>query len=134
MRSRSTAIDYSGSSFDEFMHEEGILEEAEAIAIKRVIAWQQQREMQRKRISKKVMANRLRTSRSQLDRLLDPKYSNVRSALCPVMPWCWVNGSGKFRMIVSTHRATPARGGGPGVAPTALWSFLLPLPSAYALG
>jgi antitoxin HicB len=77
MRSISKAIDHSGSSFDEFMHEEGILEEAEAIAIKRVIAWQLQREMQKKRISKKAMATRLRTSRSQLDRLLDPKYSNV---------------------------------------------------------
>src|SRR5579859_6571652 len=70
-------IDYSGSSFDEFLREEGTLEEAEAIAIKRVIAWQLQQEMQRKRISKKDMANRLRTSRSQLDRLLDPRYPGV---------------------------------------------------------
>jgi DNA-binding Xre family transcriptional regulator len=71
------SIDHSGSSFDDFLREEGTLEEAEAVAIKRVIAWQLQREMQRKRISKIAMANRLRTSRSQLDRLLDPKYPGV---------------------------------------------------------
>jgi predicted XRE-type DNA-binding protein len=77
MRHKATGNDYSGSSFDEFLRADGTLEEAEAVAIKRVIAWQLQQEMQRKRISKKAMANRLRTSRSQLDRLLDPKYSGV---------------------------------------------------------
>lgn len=77
MRHKSKSIDYSGSSFDEFLRAEGTLEEAETVAIKRVIAWQLQQEMQKKRISKKAMANRLRTSRSQLDRLLDPKYSGV---------------------------------------------------------
>jgi hypothetical protein len=76
MKDKSKRIDHSGSSFDEFLREEGILEEAEA-AIKRVIAWQLRREMQRKRITKKIMAGRLRTSRSQLDRLLDPQYSGV---------------------------------------------------------
>ncbi len=77
MKDKSKPIDHSGSSFDEFLREEGALEEAEAVAIKRVIAWQLQREMQRKRITKKVMAGRLRTSRSQLDRLLDPQYAGV---------------------------------------------------------
>jgi len=77
MKDKSKRIDHSGSSFDEFLREEGMLEEAEAVAIKRVIAWRLQREMQRKRITKKVMAGRLRTSRSQLDRLLDPQYAGV---------------------------------------------------------
>ena len=77
MKRKLKSIDHSGSSFDEFLREEGTLEEAEAVAIKRVIAWQLQQEMQKKHISKKAMANRLRTSRSQLDRLLDPKYSGV---------------------------------------------------------
>lgn len=77
MKDKSKLIDHSGSSFDEFLHEEGMLEEAEAVAIKRVIAWQLQREMQRKRITKKAMAGRLHTSRSQLDRLLDPQYPGV---------------------------------------------------------
>ncbi len=77
MKDKSKPIDHSGSSFDGFLREEGVLEEAEAVAIKRVIAWQLQREMQRKRITKKVMAGRLRTSRSQLDRLLDPQYAGV---------------------------------------------------------
>jgi antitoxin HicB len=70
-------MDYSGSSFDEFLREEGLLEEAETVAIKRVIAWQLQQEMQKKRITKKAMADRLHTSRSQLDRLLDPQYAGV---------------------------------------------------------
>ena len=77
MRGKLKKVDYSGSSFDDFLRDEGTLEEAETIAIKRVIAWQLQQEMKRKRISKKAMASRLRTSRSQLDRLLDPKYSRV---------------------------------------------------------
>ena len=77
MKDKSKRIDYSGSSFDDFLREEGVLEEAETVAIKRVIAWQLRREMQRKRITKKAMAGRLRTSRSQLDRLLDPQYAGV---------------------------------------------------------
>jgi antitoxin HicB len=77
MKDKSKRIDHIGSSFDEFLREEGMLEEAETVAIKRVIAWQLQREMQRKRITKKVMAGRLHTSRSQLDRLLDPQYAGV---------------------------------------------------------
>lgn len=77
MRHKSKHVDHSGSSFDDFLREEGTLEETEAVAIKRVIAWQLHQEMQRKRISKRAMADRLRTSRSQLDRLLDPRYSGV---------------------------------------------------------
>jgi antitoxin HicB len=77
MKNKAKQFDHSGSSFDDFLRDESILEEAETIAIKRVIAWQLQQEMQKKRITKKVMATRLRTSRSQLDRLLDPEYPGV---------------------------------------------------------
>jgi len=66
------AFDHTGSSFDSFLEEEGILEEVEAVAIKRVIAWQLAEAMKVGKISKKIMAERMGTSRSQLDRLLDP--------------------------------------------------------------
>lgn len=68
---------HSGSTFDSFLEEEGVLEEVEAVAIKRVIAWQLAEAMKAGKISKKVMAERLGTSRSQLDRLLDPQNSAV---------------------------------------------------------
>jgi len=64
--------DHSGSSFDSFLEKEGIREEVEAVAIKRVLAWQLERAMQKQQKTKQAMARQLRTSRSQLDRLLDP--------------------------------------------------------------
>jgi DNA-binding Xre family transcriptional regulator len=79
MRNRHRpAFDHTGSSFDSFLEEEGILEEVEAVAIKRVIAWQLAEAMKAGQISKKAMALRLGTSRSQLDRLLDPENSAVQ--------------------------------------------------------
>ena len=63
---------HSGSTFDSFLEEQGIREEVEAVAIKRVLAWQLERAMQRQQKTKQAMAKELRTSRSQLDRLLDP--------------------------------------------------------------
>lgn len=63
---------HSGSTFDSFLEEEGIREEVEAVAIKRVLAWQLEQAMQKQRKTKQAMAKQLRTSRSQLDRLLDP--------------------------------------------------------------
>jgi len=71
--------DYSGSSFDNFLDEEGIREEVEAVAIKRVLAWQLERAMKEQETTKQAMAKQLRTSRSQLDRLLNP--SNVSVTL-----------------------------------------------------
>jgi len=66
-----------GSSLDDFLAEEGILEEVEAIAIKGVLARQVAEEMQAQRLTKKAMAARMGTSRSALDRLLDPDNSSV---------------------------------------------------------
>jgi len=68
---------HSGSSFEDFLEAEGIREEVESAAIKRVIAWQFEREMKRQRKTKRAMAAELRTSRSQLDRLLDPHNTAV---------------------------------------------------------
>lgn len=70
-------FDHSGSSFDSFLDEEGIREEVESIAVKRVLAWQLERAMRRRQKTKQAMAKELRTSRSQLDRLLDPRNVSV---------------------------------------------------------
>jgi len=70
-------IDHSGSTFDGFLEEEGIRQETEAVAIKRVLAWQLEQAMQQQQKTKQAMAKQLRTSRSQLDRLLDPKNASV---------------------------------------------------------
>lgn len=66
-----------GGLFDEVLKEEGIYEDVQATAIKRVLAWELEKEMQDKKISKMEMARRMDTSRSQLDRLLDPDNSSV---------------------------------------------------------
>jgi antitoxin HicB len=66
-----------GSTVDEFLAEEGMLEELRAVAIKEVIAWQIGQAMKKKKLSKNRMAALMETSRAQLDRLLDPKGGNV---------------------------------------------------------
>ena len=66
-----------GSSFDEFLEEEGLLEASEAVATKRVLAFQLARVMAEQQVSKADMARRMRTSRSALDRLLDPTSPSV---------------------------------------------------------
>ena len=60
-----------GASFDDFLAEDGLLEEASAVAIKRVIAWQLAEAMKASGLTKKALAERMHTSRSHLDRLLD---------------------------------------------------------------
>jgi len=66
-----------GSDFDEFLVEEGLLEEATAVAVKRFIAFQLAEKMSETNLSKAEMARRMETSRSALDRLLDPDNSSV---------------------------------------------------------
>jgi len=61
-----------GSSFDDFLEEEGLRAETEATAIKRVLAYQIEMEMKRAKLTKSAMAEKMHTSRSALDRLLDP--------------------------------------------------------------
>jgi antitoxin HicB len=72
LRKGRTRVDYNGSSFDSFLEQEGIREEVEAVAIKRVLAWELEQAMRKQQKTKQAMAKQLRTSRSQLDRLLDP--------------------------------------------------------------
>jgi predicted XRE-type DNA-binding protein len=67
-----------GSSFEDFLKDEGVLEETNAIAVKRVLAWQLEEEMEKKQISKRAMAAAMKTSRSQLDRILDPDNDRIR--------------------------------------------------------
>ena len=69
---------YIGSSVDGFLKEDGIYEETRDVAIKRVLAWQIKQAMKQKRISKREMAQRMKTSRSQVDRLLDPDNMSVQ--------------------------------------------------------
>ena len=72
---------HMGSSIDDFLKEEGILEEAQVQAIKEVVAWQFAEAMKKKKISKARMATLLKTSRTQVDRLLDPKNDITLSSL-----------------------------------------------------
>ena len=67
-----------GSGFDDLLKEDGLLEEAQNTAIKRVIAWQIQEQMKAQHINKNKMAELTKTSRSQLDRLLDPNNTKVQ--------------------------------------------------------
>ena len=66
-----------GSNFDDFMQEEQLLHTVEAAAVKRVIAFQIAREMKRRKLTKTEMANRMKTSRAGVERLLDPANSSV---------------------------------------------------------
>lgn len=71
-KAKKKANPHIGSTLDEFLEEEGLRAEFEVRAIKEVIAWQLQQEMQERVISKARMAAAMGTSRAQLNRLLDP--------------------------------------------------------------
>lgn len=66
-----------GDNFDDFLEEEGILNEVESAACKKVIAWQIEQEMKARNLSKTEMAKKMNTSRVSLDRLLDPTDNSV---------------------------------------------------------
>ncbi len=66
-----------GSNFDDFLAEEGLLAEAETVALKRVIAFQIMQLMQAQQLTKSELARRMKTSRAALDRLLDETNSSV---------------------------------------------------------
>jgi predicted XRE-type DNA-binding protein len=70
-----------GSSIDDFLRQGNIFEEAQAQAIKEVVAWQLAKAMKKKKLSKARMAVLLKTSRSQVDRILDPKRDITLSSL-----------------------------------------------------
>jgi len=66
-----------GSSLDDFLKEQGVLEETRAIALKEALVWQVQKAMKKEKITKVEMARRMHTSRAALDRLLAPGNASV---------------------------------------------------------
>jgi len=68
---------HKGTTVDSFLEEEGLLDDAEAVAIKRVIAYELETTMRKSRFSKTKMAKKMHTSRSALDRLLDPENTSI---------------------------------------------------------
>lgn len=68
---------HKGSALDDFQAEFGVLPEFQTIAIKEVIAWQLAQEMKNQHLSKRALAALMKTSRTQIDRVLDPKNGNV---------------------------------------------------------
>ena len=65
------------TTLDDFLGKEGKRDEFEAVAVKEVLAWQIEQAMKEKNISRNSLARRMKTSRSQIGRLLDPKDGNV---------------------------------------------------------
>jgi antitoxin HicB len=80
-KKRKSRKSHMGLSIDDFLKKEGIFEEAQAQAIKEVVAWQLDEAMRKKKISKNKMATLLKTSRTQVDRLLNPKGDITLSSL-----------------------------------------------------
>ena len=68
----------TGSRLTDVLAADGLLEDAEAVAIKRVLAWQLDKSMKEQRVTKQALAQRMATSRSQLDRLLDPDNATIQ--------------------------------------------------------
>ena len=66
-----------GSKFEDYLAEEGLLEEVTTTAMKRVLAWQIAQQMKKRRVTKSAMAKRMKTSRAALDRLLDAQNTSV---------------------------------------------------------
>jgi antitoxin HicB len=66
-----------GSDFEDVLKQEGLLADAEAVAIKRIVAFQVAKMMEKQRLTKTEMARRMKTSRSALDRLLDPTNDSI---------------------------------------------------------
>ena len=77
MSRRKKTNPHRGSSLDEFLEEEGILKEATAKAAKKALAWQFAQAMKEQNVTKAALARRMKTSRAQLDRLLDPENQSV---------------------------------------------------------
>lgn len=67
-----------GSRFESFLKDQGTHGEVTAASIKRVIAWQLKQAMQEQKMSKSKMAQAMQTSRSQLDRILDPEFESIQ--------------------------------------------------------
>ena len=77
MARKAKANKHRGSSIDDLLKEEGVLEEFQARAVKEVIAWQLAEAMKKHKLSKRRLAQLMHTSRTQVDRVLDPEDGNV---------------------------------------------------------
>src|SRR5436190_21247802 len=75
--SNAMGNEHIGSDLDDFLKQDGLLAECEAGALKRVIAWQIEREMKRRKMSRAKLASRMKTNRARLDRLLSQNNSSV---------------------------------------------------------
>jgi antitoxin HicB len=106
-RKNRKKTDHNGSTFDSFLEAEGIREEVEAVAIKRVLAWQLEQAMREQQKTKRAMAKQLHTSRSQLDRLLDPR--NVSVTLDSVARAAKALGKRVIIRVTDAKRARPLR-------------------------
>ena len=106
-----TKIDHTGSSFDSFLEEEGIREEVEATAAKRVIAWQLEQAMQKQNKTKSALAREMHTSRTQVERLLDP--ANTAVSVQIISRAAGALGK-KFSMVLTDLKtpSSPVRSGG----------------------
>jgi predicted XRE-type DNA-binding protein len=81
MRKKKAARSTAGlTRLDDVLAQEGKLEEFEAVAVKEVLAWQIAQAMKAQNLSRKRLAERMKTSRSQISRLLDPRDGNVTLA------------------------------------------------------
>jgi antitoxin HicB len=80
-KKRKNRKKHMGSSIDDFLKEEGLFEEAQTQAFKEVVAWQLDEAMKKRKISKNKMATLLKTSRTQVNRLLNPKSDITLSSL-----------------------------------------------------
>ncbi|MBN2801945.1 MAG: XRE family transcriptional regulator [Deltaproteobacteria bacterium] len=69
-----------GTSFDDFLEEEGLLETTTLEAQKRILAWQIAQEMEKQHITRTELARRMETSRSSLNRILDPEHPSITLA------------------------------------------------------
>lgn len=78
MAKSAKANPHTGSNFDDFLKEDGIFEEVQARALKRALAEQLDDAMQSGKLNKVTMAQRMATSRSQLDRVLDPSNLSIQ--------------------------------------------------------
>jgi antitoxin HicB len=77
MKKKQTRSTDDLTTLDDFLKQEGKLEEFEAVAVKEVLAWQIAEAMKAQNLSRKRLAEKMKTSRSQISRLLDPKDGNV---------------------------------------------------------
>lgn len=80
-----------GSDFDEFLSEEGLLGEVEAVAVKRVLAYQISEMMKEQNMNKAEMARRMQTSRAALERLLAPRTGPLHCTPLTRQPALWAN-------------------------------------------